>query len=57
MKKGKQTNTAALLYALSAILWLAVAVFNFAKGQPVYGVVYIALVILCFVLAKRKKDE
>ena len=55
--KEKKTNTAALLYMLSAIIWLLVAGFNFVNGQPVYGGLYLALVVLCLILAKRKNDE
>ena len=57
MKKGNKTNTAALLYLLSAVVWLLVAGFNFLNGQPVYGGIYIALVVLCLILAKRKNEE
>lgn len=57
MRKGNKTNIAALLYLLSAIIWLLVAGFNFVNGQPVYGVIYIALVVLCLILAKRKNEE
>ena len=55
--KEKKTNTAALLYILSAIIWLLVAGFNFVNGQSVYGGLYIVLVVLCLILAKRKNDE
>lgn len=54
MKKNNKMNTAALLYMLSAIIWLVVAGFNFMKGQLVYGGLYIALVVLCLFFAKRK---
>lgn len=57
MKKRNGMSTAAILYLLSAIIWLVVAGVNFAKGQPVYGSVYVALVVLCLILAKRKAVE
>ena len=57
MKKRNGMSTAAILYLLSAIIWLVVAVLNFTKGQPVYGGVYVALVVLCLILAKRKAAE
>ena len=57
MKKGKKMSTAALLYGMSAMIWLVLAGMNLSKGQPVYALVNFALVVICLIFAKRRHDE
>ena len=57
MKNGKKKSTPAMLYFITSVLWLVVAVMNAVNGQFGYAAIEIVLAALSIMLALKKRNE
>ena len=56
MKNGKKKNTPAMLYMITSVLWLVVAVMNAVNGQFGYAGIEVVLAALSIMLGLKKRN-